>query len=496
MATTCADGSNKRTVILQSKTRRISLQHARSAVIERALMRTRPLIAASCIGVIVVACGVEQRRTGFGSAPDVNQPDASKEPTFVVDAGRGCEGLECQIASCEGGATTTLKGKVFDPAGANPLYDVIVYIPSGNDPETLPPIEDSTANGVTCETCDSVVMSPLRSALTDGTGTFVLKDVPVQAKLPVVIQVGKWRRLVHVDVTKRCDENMVPDRALTLPKNGSEGDMPQIAVTTGELDALECLLRGIGVDEKEFVEGNDPGGHVHLFKGMNGGMGKPVETFWNDASRLRKYDMVLLSCEGGEYKDNKGGDEPGARGSMHEYLNAGGKVFATHFHYVWFESSPAVEFQNLAQWKTPKALAQYYEIEQTFPKGEKLAQWLGAVGASSVPGRIELANPAVLATKANDPSVTWISSQLGEPMYFTVNTPMSNPDGSPTKPEARCGRAVITGLHVAAKGAPATLSDCSIERGALNPQQAALEFLFFDLSSCVTSDKVEPKPPK
>ena len=205
------------------------------------------------LAAVVVACGAE-RRSAFDTT--AGGKDAGFEGSTGFTPGQTpCEGLECKIVECEGGEKTTLRGKVYDPAGSNPLYNVMVYIPGGNTPEDLPPMTDSTVepDGIACETCASVIVNPLRSALTDGKGEFVLEDVPVDKDVPVVIQVGKWRRLFHIDVTKKCEENKVSDKTLKLPRNSSEGNMPQIAVTSGGYDALECLLRGVGIDDSEFV---------------------------------------------------------------------------------------------------------------------------------------------------------------------------------------------------------------------------------------------------
>lgn len=456
-------------------------------------MRVGLFTSAFLIAAVALACGTQSARSAFGTE------EASPEDGPSTNFGeKSCSGLECWVAACGDGTTTTLRGKVFDPAGVHPLYNVMVYIPGGEDPETLPPITDSTKepSGISCETCASTVIHPLRSALTDGTGSFVLEDVPFKEQLPVVIQVGKWRRLLHVDVTNRCAENIVSRGVLRLPKNGAEGDMPQIAVTTGGADSLECLLRGIGIDDKEFVDGNKSTGHIHLYKGEGGGLGTPAKDFWNDATKLRKYDMVLLSCEGDEYQSNKGGSAADARGSMHEYLNAGGKVFASHYHYTWFKHSPAPEFRDLVNWDaTAGSSANAYEINRSFPKGKMLAKWLDEVGASKVEGEIELTNLREFGP-VKAPAVPWISSDVGDSVYLTVNTPIASADSTPFEAERQCGRAVLTGLHVTEQAGPTAIAACSVGSGKLTPQQSALEFLFFDLSACVMSDDVAPSAPK
>ena len=260
------------------------------------------------------ACSSESKRSGFGEEADAG---VTGVPGFV-DGQVPCAGLECKRVACGGGVTTTLTGKVYDPAGANPLYNVQVYIPGGPDPDgELPPIKSSLTDGIACETCNSVVLSPLASAITDGHGEFTLENVPVDKDVPIVIQVGKWRRKLHVDIQDKCEENKAPDKTLTLPKNGSEGDLPHMAVAAGSNDALECLLRGVGLSDSEFVMGPSDAGHVHMYKGSGGKMGLSAETdLWNDEAKLKQFDMVLLNCEGNERPENKGGSEPGARASM------------------------------------------------------------------------------------------------------------------------------------------------------------------------------------
>ena len=100
-----------------------------------------------------------------------------------------CKNLQCQQFECAAGSKTTVSGTVFDPAGeTNPLYNVVVYVPN----EPVLPFED---NVVKCSTCSDLYTGhPIASTLTGPDQQFVLENVPVGNDIPLVIQVGKWRR--------------------------------------------------------------------------------------------------------------------------------------------------------------------------------------------------------------------------------------------------------------------------------------------------------------
>jgi hypothetical protein len=465
--------------------------------------RVAPLgLVAAGIALAIAACSSPAKRSGF--VPE-EKPDAGFEGGVgFVPGATPCQGLECKRQKCADEATTTtITGKVYDPAGANALYNVMVYIPGGpNGDADLPEITE----GVSCETCASVALSPMVSTLTDTKGEFILKDVPVDKDVPVVIQVGKWRRKLKFDVTKACDENKVPDREFRLPKNGSEGDMPHIAVTAGGCDALECLLRGIGIDDKEFVPGASTAGHIHVFNGSGGdfpsapsagGSGANLGELWNDVTKMSKYDMVMLSCECSETNENKGGEPlsngaqpPGARQAMWDYANLGGKIFATHFHYTWFKNSPQQDWQQVANWNASGGGSGAYNVDQTFPKGASFADWLVNVNASSNKGQIQLTDVTNSLSNVNAPAQSWIKKSDTEVRYFSFNAPTA------AAPEDQCGRAVYSDLHLMgiSAGGSSFPSGCPAP-GGLSAQQKALEFMFFDLSGCVQSDDTPPEPP-
>lgn len=460
------------------------------------------LMAVGAITFAATACSSADKRAVFEPPPA--KEDGKKDPGFTPGE-TPCQGLECKRVACDNGATTTITGKVYDPAGANALYNVMVYIPGGpNGDKPLPEIAKSLDTNVACETCAALALDPMVSALTNTKGEFKLENVPVDKDVPVVIQVGKWRRQLKFDVTKKCEENKVPDREFRLPKNGTEGDMPHIAVTAGGCDALECLLRGIGVDDKEFVAGADPKGHVHVFNGELGEFpggpeagGTTADPFggqlWNDVEKIKKFDMVMLSCECGENNENKGGAiaRPGARQAMWDYANMGGRIFATHYHYTWFKNSPQGDWQQVANWTPSGGTSGVHDVDTSFPKGVAFSDWLVNVNASSTPGKIQLTDVTNSLSSVRAPAQSWIAKGENAVRYFSFNTPTDKPA------EEQCGRAVYSDLHLMGitAGGNAFPEGCPAA-GGLSAQQKALEFMFFDLAGCVQADDTPPVVPK
>jgi hypothetical protein len=456
---------------------------------------------------------------------------------FDYDAGEG-------DADCPGGGTTSITGTVYDPAGKNPLYNVAVYVPAS----PLQPLPAGVPTGADACSCSALFQSQaIASTATAIDGTFTLTGVPAGKNVPLVLQVGKWRRALSVGVTS-CKANPQPDKSLTLPSTVPAGDtddnMPDIAVSTGVADTLECLMMRIGLPASELVAGASTAGHVHVFAGGEPGgtgdhtIGRPqlpgfagaptsFTDLWATQAQLMAYDVTLLACEGGETYD---ANPP----ALEAYLNAGGRVFASHYQYAWFGgpiasgkwylpplpaeyAAPADWGTNLATW-TKDVGGDENEIggvldttlngsTAPFPKGVALQAWLqgvGALGQNGAPaGQLSIYQPKYNATvtAANTVSQPWItagamSSEPDATMYFSFDTPVNTPVPTDGGAPQYCGRAVFSDLHVA--GDPSTTdvppAPAGCATGDLSPQEKALEFMLFDLSSCVLSDTIPPPP--
>jgi hypothetical protein len=409
-------------------------------------------------------------------------------------------GLQCQIDKCTAGGKTTISGTVYDPLGVNPLYNVVVYVPNA----ALDPIPE----GVSCQQCaGSTSGKPIAAALTDAAGHFVLDNPPVGDNIPLVLQVGKWRRELTIPHIDACTDNVINDaNLLRLPRNKAEGHIPQIAVTTGHSDALECLLHKIGIATEEFT--TDAGdGRVHLFTGgdtggggagatslASGGTLPYAATLWGSLPKLLNYDIMVLSCEGSQYASAK----TPYLGNIKSYADRGGRIFDDHLHFYWI-------FKGLPPWP---ATANWIgvgtdlgnitaSIDSTFPKGMALSDWLSNVGASAVKGQI----PIQMAQHSVDSAIPPISQRwiyydtTTSVQYLTFNTPVE------VGADQQCGRVVFTDIHVSssATGSDVSHPETPFPTGCTtttsSPQELALEFMFFDLSSCIQQDTRMPEPP-
>jgi len=410
-----------------------------------------------------------------------------------------CEGIQCDIVKCEsmGMPATTISGKVFAPNGTLPLYGVQVYVP-------LHAVGD-LPDGAVCSKCaDTPLGDPLVSDVTKEDGTFTLTDVPSGAAIPVVIVSGKWRRIITVATVAQCTDNPIGAADTTFPKsmtdmtpNTMSVNMPKIAITTGNADSLECLIRKMGVADSEITAGGGAG-HVQLYHGngvsqMSGGGAIPSATmWWQNVDNLKKFDAVILSCEGAQNPDTK--PQP-ALDAMKAYADFGGRVFASHWHNIWIEGAtdtpnngqkPAV-WPSIGQWSNGGNYDGDDMIDEVNnPKGASFATWMLNVGGSTTRDLIHPIN-------GGRSTLTSVNTMKAEQWVYTADASKNTQNFQFTTPNEvdegdRCGKVVFSDMHVSGTVNSTTPYPASCPTDlALTPQEKALAFMLFDLSSCVGS---------
>ncbi len=392
--------------------------------------------------IALVACGPEKRGSGDG------------------DGGTGQQDAPCN---------TIISGKVFAPNGTLPLYNVTVYVP-GSPPGPF-------TDGVKCGNCEGDLPGGALARTTSGPdGTFRLENVPPGQTVSVVLTTGKWRRIVGVPVASQCAENPLPDGTFRMPRNKSEGELPRIAMVAGGCDPLACILTKIGIDPNEFSDSSSSDKRVVWYQGLGSGNAapgspQPATALWNNLDELKKFDMVINSCECSEQNTEKSNPD-----LLRQYADLGGRVFGSHYQYTWTKNLvPA--WQPTATWtsggnSTPDL------VDITHPRGAAFAEWLLKVQASTTLGQITLDEKIPNVSAVAPKTTRWLYASGASPTthYLSFDTPVG------VDPALQCGRVVYAGLHVASGAVNASFpSGCT---AGLTPDEKALVFLLFDLGSC------------
>ncbi len=191
-----------------------------------------------------------------------------------------------------------------------------------------------------------------------------------------------------------------------------------------------------------------------------------------------------------------------ARRASSCYANGGGRFFATHFSYTWlFQNSP---FSGTATWDVNAnrnsttnggsgvPFTGNVDVAKN-PKGAVFVQWLNLLkalsNASPPQVTIEAGRHDVDAVEGQ--SVDWIDGTDPSPpsaaksqmlLHYTFDTPVGQ--------AAQCGHAIFSDFHVNNQSSTnADIFPAECEVAALTPQERTLEYMIWDLQSCV------PPPP-
>lgn len=420
--------------------------------------------------------------TSGGMASSAGAPaEAGAAGATSTAAEGGAGGAETMTSSggepsvCNQGKGAVISGRVTSPSGELPLSGVTVYVPSS-------PV-DELPFGTGCWRCQSALFGlPLATTVTGTDGTFELTNVPVGSKVPIVIQTGKWRRQVELEV-KDCQSNPIADDDARLPAKRAEGNLPRIALVSGGEDTLECLLRKLGIDDGEFGTSFSDA-RVRIFQGK-GGMARvanantpldPEAALWTKPAPLSNFDLVLLGSEMGPNNDAPIPEELAA---LHDYVATGGRLLVQHFHnYVL--ATGAADVASVATFSQQANLADPAKVtvDQTSARGEQLAASLHALDAQGKLGELTVhaGRNSVQAVKA--PALRLLYSEAPASVQaYSLDLPTKA--GQPV-----CGRLLETELLTGAGDSVASFPD-GCKSSGLNAQERALAYLLFDLGACL-----------
>jgi len=435
---------------------------------------------------------------------------ANNAAAYKDDGAPGC-------GTCEA-CNTRVSGTVYDPTGAGagtnnlPLPGIRVYQPSG----ALKPLPD----GVTCDTCSSLDSPAQAITVTDATGRFTLNNVSPGAAVPIVVQSGRWRRLVTVNVPAACENNTYGAGTFRMPRNRTEGNIPKMAVVTGQLESLACLLRKMGVDATDIGGSTGAGDpkrvEIFRFNGMNTSPAAPAaSTLWT-AANISRFTAVIADCPS---EGNNPVPNAADRAAVRSFVDAGGRIFVDHWAGDYLLDS--AEFPTTSTWNStfgtgafPALPARGRVVTGAIPAQTLLRDWLAtpAVNASSDYGTnwIRIDEARANARQPVSGVVNWIGGRMSND--WGAGAPPGNPSNPQNYslsysfdtpfPGGNCGaaggtgRVIYNGMHVnPSRGTTGTFpGSCNLGL-ALAPEEKALEYQLFQLTACALGGGSTPPPP-
>jgi hypothetical protein len=316
--------------------------------------------------------------------------------------------------------------------------------------------------------------------------------------IPLVVQLGRWRRQVLIPSITPCTSQPLAGDSTRLPRNKSEGDIPLIAVSTGKVDALECVFRKMGVNDAEFTSGSGSG-RIRLYRDNGasppgGGTPPNAAALYGSQTELDKFDATIFACVGSQV-DKQQADQQ----RVLTYANSGGRVLATHFSYVWLYnlapwSGTAKWGINQDTWTSVTGL-----VDTSTTKTQQFSTWLGlpivnALAATNPPRiTVDEARHDVDEPVTVPGAERWITTYQGQPkpalLHYAFNTPWAS------APASQCGRVIYSDFHVTTNSSTSRQTfpqEC--DNNPLSAQEKVLAYMMFDLTTCI-SQPTPPPPP-
>jgi hypothetical protein len=433
--------------------------------------------------------------------------------------------------------TTSIHGTVYMPNGTTPLVNALVYVPNISAVGVYPPALTAFTSSVACVTagnCTSEASGdPLVATTSAVDGTFTLANVPAGVAFPVVIQLGRFRRVFQMAAVTAGTNALVPCTTPAaclsrFPRSQNEttiyDNIPKMAFSTGCVDALECVWRKVGIastgnsglggnayNTGEFSPGNTAGrinfyaggGCPGTYLGNYGGTTPWDTALVGNLGLMNEYDVIIFPCQGNQYYYGPQATQVGYQSNITSYVNNGGRVFASHYSYIWLITnggfgsgayssalSPAINWSINGAYNGSDPATGY--INQTFAGGSTLANWMmvPAVAGSTTLGQMTVNTIRHDFTGVNAAYSTqlWVTlspgGQTGIPMQASFT---SGPSGLTTPSASQCGKVVYSDFHVENSGNTQYSFPTECPGGGFSPQEFMLAQSLFDLAGCVST---------
>jgi hypothetical protein len=418
-------------------------------------------VETALMAALLFACSSSPAGSGNHDASTALLPDADEVIEFgdaaVVDP-------DSFLGRCLG-AHTTLSGVALAPNGTDPVEGGIIEI-WATVPAALP-------HGVHCENCAHSDALAFAVSGSDGKFNVNLDGLPFATSYAVTVRKAGFRRILPSATILVCANTPLDKSQTSLPGKSAEGDLPKIAVSTGNVDHLEKVLTAMGITEFDCVKGLPPGSAKETCT-----RAETLGELLADSSAMNEYAMIFIACAVADTYEPKSYDDVSAK-NLRAWIAQGGKLVATDDSYDFVEQTypEGIDFQGTA---VAAGLAQ---PPNTAEIGASASSVMGVVGDTSLaawlgnfPGAINTAKQVNLTGFLSN----WaVQRSPGPKTTVIVHGQASWTGGSGDVPLTSqfevmgCGRVIFSSYHTSGNGA------------ALLPQERILEYLLLEVGACI-----------
>ena len=441
------------------------------------------VFALATLAACALACSAERLAPPEDTDP---LPDLRAPRSDMTEPPATCRGRQCDVPKCPAGTTTEIVGRVFAGNGTDPVPGAAVFIPVYSLPEIRP--------GTGCDLCNDIPLS-VAGATTEFDGSFRLRGTAA-GTVPIVVRLGRFQRVVTMDVIPCVENNITPDpgtsnKGVRLPRKSKELDtqdeIPRIAVISGDYDQVECVLKRIGVDQ------------IDMYNGRAAGSTSPpsiaqMGALLGDETKLLSYNILIVNCTDNQYQTLLA--LPAVKKNLEKFVRSGGRLYVTDWAYDVIEQIPEFSPYLCFEPQTPPG-APMCMVGSESPAVADTRTSYG--GASRVLDR-DMQNwlkqfPSVINAN-NDVNIDYsfivvnnASSSMTTPTKVWVQGPAGKYGTRPltvTFDYQSCGRVHFSTYNTEPDGtvneALRWPSNC---KANFTPQERLLEYLFFNIASCV-----------
>ena len=221
---------------------------------------------------------------------------------------------------------------------------------------------------------------------------------------------------------------------------------------------------------------------------------------------MDSYDVILFPCQGGEpATTTRPTGSPTRWTNLLNYTNDGGRIFATHYHYDLLDDQrqlhrPTANWNlNDGTWAGRTRRPNIHDfIGQTLPRGRRspVAQPARRVRRDVRPDprrhhpqRLLVRRRARPALDLHDANDRRAAARRDIPLHYTFDTPLAAaPRSAGASSTATSTSRDASNDPTAGEVFPAECPDA----GSMTPQEKLLEFMLFDLTSCVSPPTCTP----